>query len=200
MNRIKVIIRSLLFKLINFICYGDLPTSYYLQKGMIIGNNFHRQTGTKFDPSHCWLISIGNDVTIANNVQILAHDDSPRFFSDYGKLGKVRIGDNSFIGARTIILPNVTIGENVIIGAGSVVVKDIPPNTIAVGNPARIHCSIDDYLAKCTREMQVKDKVFGKEYCNRNLSKEQKEELISACKDGFCYIQMGKVIEYGRKS
>lgn len=50
----------------------------------------------------------------------------------------VKIGNRSWIGANTIILPGVTIGDNTVIGAGSIVTKDIPSNVIAVGSPARV--------------------------------------------------------------
>jgi maltose O-acetyltransferase len=50
----------------------------------------------------------------------------------------VKIGDRCWIGANVIILPGVTIGDNVVVGSGSIVTKDIPSNSIAVGNPARI--------------------------------------------------------------
>jgi sugar O-acyltransferase (sialic acid O-acetyltransferase NeuD family) len=52
--------------------------------------------------------------------------------------GNVKVGENSFVGAKSVIRENITIGKNVIIGAGSVVVKDIPDNVKVVGNPARI--------------------------------------------------------------
>ena len=54
------------------------------------------------------------------------------------RYGKIIIGNNCFIGARSTILPGVTIGDNTIIGAGSVVTKDIPSNVVAVGNPCKI--------------------------------------------------------------
>ena len=50
----------------------------------------------------------------------------------------VTIGDNVWIGGSVTILPGVTIGDNVTIGAGSVVTKDIPSNSIAVGNPCKV--------------------------------------------------------------
>ena len=56
----------------------------------------------------------------------------------------VRIADNVWIGAGAIVLPGVTIGENSVIGAGSVVTRDIPANTVAVGNPCRVMRSIDE--------------------------------------------------------
>lgn len=77
-------------------------------------------------------IHIGSYVEITGGCSILTHDASRKIKGD------VYIGDNCFIGIRTIILPNVRIGNNCIIGAGSVVTKDVPDNCIAAGNPARI--------------------------------------------------------------
>lgn len=54
------------------------------------------------------------------------------------QLSNVIIGENCWIGEKVIILPGITIGDNSIVGAGSIVTRDIPPNTIAVGNPARV--------------------------------------------------------------
>jgi acetyltransferase-like isoleucine patch superfamily enzyme len=50
----------------------------------------------------------------------------------------ITVGDNVWIGAGCSILPGVTIGDNAVIGAGSVVVKDIPANVLAVGNPCKV--------------------------------------------------------------
>ena len=80
------------------------------------------------DDSHAWLIEIGDNVTLAPRVHILAHDASTKLYLGYTKIGRVRIGNDVFIGHVTIILPGVTIGDNVVIGAGSVVKSDIPDN------------------------------------------------------------------------
>lgn len=56
----------------------------------------------------------------------------------------VTIGKNCWIGGSVVILPGVTIGDNCVIGAGSVVNKDIPPNSVAVGNPAKVKKVIDN--------------------------------------------------------
>jgi len=55
---------------------------------------------------------------------------------EYGK--PITIGDNVWLGGRSIINPGVTIGDNVVVGSGSVVVRDVPPNVIVAGNPARV--------------------------------------------------------------
>ncbi len=65
------------------------------------------------------------------------------------KFGPITIHDNSFIGVNSIIMPNVIIGPNSIVGAGSVVTKNVPPNTVYAGNPARHICTYEEYLEKC---------------------------------------------------
>lgn len=87
-----------------------------------------------FDKFYTNMIEIGNNVTITKNVVLLCHDMAKGKQST----GRIKIGDNSFIGMNSIILPNVVIGTNVIIGAGSVVTRDIPDNVIAAGNPVKI--------------------------------------------------------------
>ena len=57
----------------------------------------------------------------------------------------VCIGRNCWIGAGALIMPGITIGDNVVVGAGSVVIKDLPGNVVAVGNPCRILREIGDY-------------------------------------------------------
>ncbi|MBH1939413.1 glycosyltransferase [Mobilitalea sibirica] len=197
-RKLKSFILTNLYIAVHFICYGDLPTSYYVKKGMKVGKNFYRQTGTKFDPSHCYLIEIGDNVTVANNVQILAHDQSQRVHMGYGKVGKVIIGDNSFIGARVTILPNVVIGDNVIIGAGSVVTKDIPSDSVAVGVPAKVIGSTKEYIERCKKELLVKP-VFDTSFVGTKLSCNKKKKIKNACKDSFAYIELGKVYDYKKR-
>ena len=105
------------------------------------------------DMTRPWLIDIGNDVQITRGVTILTHGyDWSVIKSVYGEVlgssGKVTIGNNVFIGMNSLILKGVKIGNNVIIGAGSIVTRDIPDNCVAVGNPAKIICSLDEYRKK----------------------------------------------------
>jgi tetrahydrodipicolinate N-succinyltransferase len=64
------------------------------------------------------------------------------------KFGPIIIRDNSFIGVNAIIMPGVVIGPSSVVGAGSVVTKDVPPNTVYAGNPARFICTYYEYLEK----------------------------------------------------
>ena len=93
-------------------------------------------------------IIIGNDCLIAANCQIFdsnGHNSSPneRRISN-GTAKEIKIGDNVWIGANSIILPGVSIGANSIIAAGSVVNKSIPAEHIAGGNPAKLIKRIDE--------------------------------------------------------
>ena len=68
-----------------------------------------------------------------------------------GSAGKVKIGNNVFIGMQATILKGVTIGNNVIIGANSLVNKNVPDNTVVAGNPAKVIMTIDEYYEKRKR-------------------------------------------------
>jgi maltose O-acetyltransferase len=85
-------------------------------------------------------ITIGEDCQIGPNVQLLTptHPLEPQPRRDKLEAAEpITIGDNVWIGGGAIILPGVTVGENSVIGAGAVVTRDVPPNVVAVGNPAR---------------------------------------------------------------
>lgn len=160
-----------------------------IEKGLKIGRNFSKQEGCIIDGSHCWLISIGNNVTLAPRVQILAHDASTKMFLGYAKIGLVEIGSNVFVGAGSIILPNVRIGSNVIIGAGSVVTKDIPCNSLAVGNPARVTVSTDAYISRHRDFMQNRP-VYDENWTARHsISGSQKEQMIAELRSGIGYVE-----------
>ena len=100
------------------------------------------------------LLKIGNNVTITG-ARILLHDASTYKFIGYTKVGEVTIGDDVFVGNGAIILPNTHIGSRVIIGAGAVVAKDIPDNSVVVGNPCKVICTCDEYIAKQKNNMKV---------------------------------------------
>ena len=86
-------------------------------------------------------ITIGADVQIGPSVQLLTPthplDAAPRR-AKLEAAKPITIGDNAWLGGGVIVCPGVTIGENTVVGAGSVVVKDLPANVLAVGNPARV--------------------------------------------------------------
>lgn len=108
---------------------------------------------SKIDLGEPYLIKIGSNVTITC-VRILTHDASLKKKTGYTKVGKVHIGDNVFVGAGSIILPNVCIGNNCIIGAGTVVSKDVPDNSVVAGNPMRIISTYEECVEKNLKKMQ----------------------------------------------
>lgn len=85
-------------------------------------------------------IHIGDNTLIASRTTILCHEHVKRDKANESNpwVTDTYIGKNCFIGVGSMILPGVKIGDEVIIGAASVVTKDIPSNSIAVGNPARV--------------------------------------------------------------
>lgn len=155
---------------------GIKSTSELINNGMVVGNNFVRMAGVILDDSHCWLITIGDNVTLAPRVHILCHDASTKKHLGYTKIGRVNIGNNVFIGAEGVVLPGVTIGDNVIVGANSTVTHDIPANTVVAGNPARVICTLEEYLKKEKARME-QSPVYGEEYTLRgNISDEMKRQ------------------------
>lgn len=150
--------------------------------GGTVGNNVHI-IASSFDMGEPYLLKIGNNVTITG-VKILTHDASLKKTLGYSKTGKVHIGDDVFVGWGSIILPNTTIGNKVVIGAGTVIAKDIPDNSVVVGNPCRILCTYDEYVNKTKdlmKEYPVID-LLPDELMNDIASK---EKLIEK---GFGYI------------
>lgn len=160
---------------------GEYTTEKLISMGMQVGRRFKRLNGVILDPAHCWLIEIGDNVTMAPRVHILCHDASTKQFLNYTKIGRVTIGNNVFIGAESVVLPGVTIGNNVIIGANSTVTHDIPSNTVAAGSPARVLCTLEEYINKEKNRMET-GPCYGEEFTLRqNVSMEkrlqQKQEL-----------------------
>lgn len=167
---------------------GEISTATLVKRGLKVGKNFNRQQGSYIDPTHCFLVQIGDNVTFSIRVTILAHDASTKKSIGYTKIGKVIIGNNVFVGANATILPNVEIGNNVVVGANSVVTKNIPDNCVATGNPAKVICSIDEFSQRNTTKME-NSRIFGKEYrFSKSMTEQKKKEIIEAVQQGIAYI------------
>ena len=118
-----------------------IGTFVEIQKGAKIGSNCKISTHSFI----CEGVTIEDDVFIGHNV-VFINDPYPRATNERGKLQtesdwtiqSTVVKRGASIGSGSVILCNVTIGENALVGAGSVVTKDVPPNTIVAGNPARI--------------------------------------------------------------
>ena len=103
-----------------------------------------------------WIITLGRNCHITDGVRFLTHDGGVLLFRDkvpdLELTRPITIGDNVYIGTASMIMGGVTIGDNVIIGAGSIVTRDIPSNSLAVGVPARVIKTTDDYFRKAQCE------------------------------------------------
>lgn len=130
-----------------------------------------------------WIITLGNNVHITGGVKFLTHDGGTLLFRkqipDLEITKPITIGDDVYIGNNVLILPGVNIGNKVIIGAGAVVSHDIPDNSVAVGVPARVIKTADEYLEKAKASSlhlghlkgQEKDKALMQYYGYNGKSK-----------------------------
>lgn len=159
------------------------------QKGLKVGDNFIMQDGCIIDGSHCAHITIGDNVSLAHNVHILAHDASTWWFLGHTRVKNTAIGNRVFIGSGSIIMPGVSVGNDVIIGAGSVVTKDVPDNTVYAGNPARFLMHTSDYIAR-EKQRMTPENTFGEEFNITRASAAQIQHLReSAEKHGTIYLK-----------
>ena len=140
--------------------FGNLTTRCYLwlieRRGFRHGKNFNIEKGANIDRAFCNKISCGDNVTLAKDVYILAHDASMKKFIGKAKVGEVKIGNNVFIGAKSVVLPGVIINDNVVIAANSCVSHSIPSGEVWGGVPAKKICELDSYLEKHRNRMQGK--------------------------------------------
>ncbi len=163
--------------------------------GMRIGDDVHLPASTWIDASHCFLISIGDHCGFGEEVHILAHDAQMDEFLDAGRIGRVIIYESSHIGARTVILPGVEIGPRTIVGANSVVSRTLPPDTVCAGNPARVICTLGEYLERHRTRIAAAPTFPYDEYSIQHLTPERRRALIAAVQAGDAYIVGGRSAE-----
>ena len=158
---------------------GNISVERLRKAGAVIGNNVNIYT-KKIDLGHAFLLTIGDNVTISD-ARLLLHDASTKMPLGYSMVGRIEIGNNVFIGADAIVLPNVKIGSNVIIGAGGVVTHDIPDDSVCVGCPAKVVSSYHDFVEKYKSEMKCRP-VFTTYYSAKSIS--EKEDMRRELIDG----------------
>lgn len=157
------------------------PIQFWRNAGVSIGENCEIYSSVSFG-SEPYMITIGNHTRLNANVNFITHDGGvwvlrgkyPEELSDIDLFGKIVVGDNVHIGTGAVILPGVTIGNNCLIGVGAIVTKDVPDNSVAVGIPARVIETIDEYRVKNekrflhTKNMSAEEKkeYLLKAYCN----------------------------------
>ena len=161
----------------------------YREKGVIIGENTELYK-TSIDSMRPFLVTIGSN-TIITGSRILTHDASTKKALGYTKIGKVSIGDNVFVGVNCVILPNVKIGNNVIVGASTVVSKDIPDNSVVVGNPMQIIGTYDDFVARNSKKIDECPKFK----LNYNMTDAQKQEMKEKLDGNIGFVAIEEEIQ-----
>lgn len=161
--------------------------------GMHIGKDVYLPASTWIDTSQCYLISIGDHCGFGDGCLLLAHDAQMDEFLDAARIGRIVIHPSCHIGARTIILPGVEIGPRTIIGAGSVVTQSLPPDTVCAGSPAKVLCTLEEYLAKHRERLASRPKFDYMD--SRHPTLERRAALVAVAADGDAYIIGGRSAE-----
>ena len=137
---------------------ANLFTWFLRKKGIKIGKNcwWGPMNTIAFDFSRPSLVEIGDNVRINLGFTLMTHDGAHmvlrRVYKDFvSSSGHVKIGNNVYFGRWCTVLKGVTIGDNCIIGYGSVVTRDIPSNSVAIGRPAKVICTLEEYYQKRKR-------------------------------------------------
>ncbi|NLO01250.1 MAG: acyltransferase [Bacteroidales bacterium] len=167
---IRDLIRRLYVKWL-YIASNEARIKYLRKRGMKIGDDCLMNTLLFSEP---YLVEIGNHVAIAGGTQFISHDGAIWCFRDEIKngdiFGKIKIGNNVFIGNNCVILPNTTVGDNCIIGIGSIVRGQFPDDSVIIGNPAKVI-----YKTSIQRLMYRQNKGL---LLTHNLSEREKIKVI----------------------
>lgn len=126
---------------------GKTKQNFLIEQPFMCDYGYNIEIGENFYANHNLIILDGNKVTFGDNVFIApncafytaGHPLDPEQRNkglEYAK--PIEVGDNVWIGGNVVVLPGVKIGDNCVIGAGSVVTKDVPENSVAVGNPCKV--------------------------------------------------------------
>lgn len=135
---------------------------YAMGHGCVINMNV-----TITDPAY---VRLGNNVHLSG-CTLFGHDGSVNmvnqaFGLNLDHVGKIDIRDNVFIGHQAIILPGVTIGPNAIVAANSVVTRDVPPNSVVGGVPAKVLCTLDEWIGRT--QAANRDMPWAAEFAKRS--------------------------------
>lgn len=132
------------------------PVAYWRKQGVTIGSDCEIYSTANFG-SEPYLITLGDHVRINSNVIFVTHDGGAWVLRRYLKtenaekidmFGKIKVGSNVHIGTGVTVMPGVTIGSNCIVGVGAIVTRDIPDGSVAVGIPARVIETVEEYAQK----------------------------------------------------
>lgn len=132
-------------------------------------------------PSEPYLISIGNNCQITHGVMMFTHGGANiarHQIPDFDCFGKIVIGNDVYIGSNALIMPGVVIEDHVLVAAGSVVCNSISSGLVVGGNPARIICTVDDYINR-NKKYNLNTKRMSNSQKKFILEKTSDEQFIS---------------------
>lgn len=155
---------------------------------MVIGKGCHIAPDAEIELPWATHLKLGSEVTVARGVRFISHDACMWRSMGASRVGVIEVGDRAFIGAFTIVMPNVRIGAETIIAAGSVVTKDIPAGVVAAGNPARVIKTISELHEK-TKTKLARTPCFGEEYrmkCGGTVA--MRNSMLKDSPNGECFI------------
>lgn len=132
---------------------SDRYVKHLRKLGVTIGEDTYFYGNVNIDTTRPLLVELGSKCSFSDGVTILTHDFGWSVLKEkYGSVlpssGKVKIGNNVWLGHNVTVLRGVCIGDNVIIGAGAVVTHDIQSDSVAVGVPAKVIMSLEEYYHK----------------------------------------------------
>jgi acetyltransferase-like isoleucine patch superfamily enzyme len=133
LDQIRIPIRCLMVGIVNAIPISTLKVLLYRVFGMKIGKGVYIAPEVLIDPLYPWLIELGDDCFLGMGCKIFTHEYTATSF----RIGRVRVGRGSVIGAYSIIRSGVTVGEKVTVGFNSYVNKDIADGETVGGVPAK---------------------------------------------------------------
>lgn len=158
-----------------------------IKHGLVVGGDFQMEKGCNIDANFPWLIEIGNNVTFASNVCLLAHDGSTKKLLCYSKVGKVSIGNDVFIGYGSIVMPNVRIGNGCVVGANSIVTHSLPDGVVAAGSPAKVLMTIQDFKEKAKSTTEGRG-PYESEYLRGSITPERIKRMREELESGMGLI------------
>ena len=183
MSLMKILFKRILVMYANRSYESKLK--YLRRQGVLIGNHTRLNCSVNAFGNEPYLIKIGESCLFASDVHFFSHDGGVKVLSDLNYfdgermdiMAPITVGNNVYIGTGAYILPGVTIGDNCVIGAAAVVSKDIPDNSVAVGVPARVIRTIDEYYQNAV--------VKGYLHPTARMSTSQKKEYYMHFRDNW---------------
>lgn len=150
------------------------------KQGMHIGESCRLNCNVKAFSTEPYLITLGAQVLVADGVHFITHDGGINVLrnlkmvsGETDKMAPIQVGNNVYIGTGAYIMPGVKIGNDCIIGAGAIVTKDIPDRSVAVGIPARVIETVEEYHRHAVKKQCL--------YETKKMTSQEKREFYEEC-------------------